>query len=183
MYGTSFLVPQETMTLTEIRNYKEAAIKAGVDRMGPSPGLGIVTTPDDLTVRIIRAQADLAVTGSTVGEDQWAWTLAAGINAGLVNVLLPANQLVVFYGVDDYDANPVATLMTFGTAATGGVTKMIVDLQECRGFTYCAGMFSEPVVYDPQQRIYITVESDAIHAPEFIKLLGYLIEPSGTTLS
>ncbi|MBU1067814.1 hypothetical protein KKE60_08510 [Patescibacteria group bacterium] len=183
MYGTSFLVPWESMTPTEIRAYKQRAIDRGVARMGPAPGLNIVTTPDDLTVRLIRAQADLAVTGSTVNEDQWAWTLAAGLNAGLVNVQLASNQLVVFYGVDDYDANPVATLMTFATAAAGGVTKMIVDLQDCRGFTYCAGMFSEPVVYDPQQRIYISVESDAVHAPEMIKLLGYMIEPSGTTLS
>lgn len=186
MYGTSFLVPWEPMTATNIERYKQEALSVGLNRMGPGvpglPGLGVVTNTDDLQVRDIRAFADLAVTGSTVNEDQWAWTLAAGLNAGLVNVVLAANQLVVFYGIDDYDANPVASLFMFLTAAAGGSTKMIVDLQNCRGFTYCAGMLSEPVVYDPQARIYISVESDAAHAPEMIKLMGYMIEPRGTVV-
>ena len=179
-YGTSFLVPWEGMTLTDIKSYKQRAMEVGVARMLE---LKLATTSDDLMVRLIRAQADLAVTGSTAGEDQWAWTLAAGLNAGLVNVVLAANQIVVFYGIDDFDANPVATLFMFLTAVAGGTTKMIVDLADCRGFTYCAGMLSEPVVYDPQQRVYISVESDAVHAPEMIKLLGYVIEPRGTVIS
>jgi len=181
MYGTSFLVPWETMTLSDIKAYKERAISVGVARMGTGQ-LNLVTTPDDLTVRTIRAQADLAV--GTAGEDEWGFNLAAaGLNAGLVNIVLAANQLVVFYGIDDYDANPVATLVMFLTAAAGGTTKMIVDLQDCRGFTFCAGMLSEPVVYDPQSRIYISMESDAIHTPEYIALLGYVIEPRGTVVS
>jgi len=181
MYGTSFLVPWETMTASDIKSYKQRAIDVGVERMGPSPGLGIVTTPDDLTVRTIRAFADLVV--GTVNEDEWGFNLVAGLNAGLVNVVLAANQLVVFFGIDDYDANPVATLVMFLTAPAGGTTKMIVDLQDVRGFTFCAGMLSEPVVYDPQSRIYISMESDANHAPEYIALLGYVVEPRGTVVS
>jgi len=179
-YGTSFLVPWEGMTLTDIKAYKGRAIDLGVNRMGPGE-LGVVTTPADLTVRTIRAQADLGV--GTAAEDEWGFNLAAGLNAGLVNVVLAANQLVVFYGIDDYDANPVATLVMFLTAVAGGTTKMIVDLQTVRGFTYCAGMLSEPVVYDPQSRIYISMESDAAHTPEYIALLGYVIEPRGTVIS
>jgi hypothetical protein len=180
MYGTSFLVPWEGLSLTKIESYKQRAIDEGVARMGPGQ-LNLVTTPEDLTVRTIRAQADLGV--GTVAEDEWGFNLAAGLNAGAINVVLAANQLVVFYGIDDYDANPVATLVMFLTAVAGGTTKMIVDLQTTRGFTYCAGMLSEPVVYDPQSRIYVSMESDAAHAPEYIAFLGYVIEPRGTVVS
>lgn len=179
MYGTSFLVPWEAMTLTDIKGYKSEAIRVGVERMLQ---LKLVTTPDDLTVRSFRANADLGV--GTGGQDEWAIALPLlGLNVGVISQLLPANQIVVFYGIDDYDANPVATLVMFFTAIAGGTTKMIVDLQDCRGFTYCAGMLSEPVVYDPQQLVYVSMETDVIHATEFIKFMGYIIEPRGTVVS
>jgi len=181
MYGTSWLVPWEGMTLTDQRSFKERAINAGVARLGPPPGLNIVTTPDDLQVRPIRAFADFGV--GTINEDEWQFTLVAGLNAGAITVVArPANQIVVFFGIDDHDTAPVATLVYFRTAPVGGTTKMLVDLQWCRGFTYCAGMLSEPVVYDPQQNIYVDIEAEAGHL-EYIVFMGYVIEPRGQVVS
>jgi len=179
MYGTSFLAPQETMTLTDIKTYKLNAIAAGIKHM---LDLAVASTEDNLVVRDIRANADLGY--GTALENEWAFNLVAGADtifaAAAAN---PANRAVVFYGIDDYDANPVGTLVTFRTAAVGGTTKMMVDLQNCRGFTYCAGMLSEPVVYDPQETVVISIQTDANHAPEMIKFLGYVIEPHGTVVS
>jgi len=180
MYGTSFLVPMETMTLTDIKSYKQAAIAAGVTHM---LRLALTTTDANLVVRDIRAFADLAV--GTVNEDEWGLNLAAaGANVGAItSAALPANRIIVFYGIDDYDTAPMATLVTFRTALLGGTTKMLVDLQNCRGFTYCAGMLSEPVVYDPSELVIVDIAADAIHAPEYIKFLGYVIEPRGMVVS
>lgn len=174
MYGMSFLVPADQMTLTDQRQYKERAIAQGVSRLGKN-GLGLVTNEDGVMVRAIRANADFLI--SVAGQDEWILPLAAGINAGVLNVIgRPANQIVVFYGIDDYDPNPVATLVTFGTAAVGGVTKAVVDLQVGRGWMDSACFLAEPIVYDPQDIIYVTMEAIAAHN-ELCAFLGYIFEP------
>lgn len=179
MYGTSFLVPQETMTLTDIKSFKERAIQVGVQHV---ISLALATTDANLVVRDIRAFLDLAV--GTVNQDEWAFGLAAGLNAGAItSAALPANRIIVFYGIDDYDEEPEATIVIFRTALAGGTTKMLVDLQGCRGFTFCAGMLSEPVVYDPSETIIVDIAADAAHDPEYIKFMGYVIEPRGTVVS
>jgi len=179
MYGTSFLVPQETMTLTDIKSYRQQAAAVGVKHM---IDLALATTDANLVVRDIRANTDLGY--GTALENEWAFNLVAGADTAFAAAaVLPANRIVVFYGIDDFDANPVGTLVTFATAAVGGTTKMIVDLQDCRGYTYCAGMLSEPVVYDPNELIVIRIQTDANHAPEIIKFMGYVIEPRGGVVS
>lgn len=178
MYGTSFIAPQETMTLMDITRYKLGAIQAGIDHM---LALAIASSDANLVVRDIRANADLGY--GTALENEWTFNLVAGADTVFAAAAAnPANRAVVFYGIDDFDANPVATLVTFRTAAVGGTTKMLVDLQNCRGFTYCAGMLSEPVVYDPQETVVISIQTDAANL-EQIKFLGYVIEPRGTVVS
>jgi len=179
MFGTSWLVPVERMTLTHQRGYWEKALMQAVDRMLE---LKLVTSQDDLVVRLIRSFDDLGV--GTILENEWAFALAAGANAGAITaVARPSNQIVVFAGIDDHDAAPVATTVTFRTAAAGGTTKMMVDLQVCRGWVLSAGMLSEPVVYDPQQNIVVDINSDAVHAREDIVFLGYVVEPRGGVVS
>ena len=178
MYGRSWIVPWEGMTLTKQESYKQGAIDVGVSRM---QGLRLVTTQDDLMVRPIRAFADFGI--GTVNEDEWEINLVAGLNAGAITVLArPANQIVVFFGIDDYEVNPVATLVYFRTALAGGTTKMLVDLQWLRGFTYCAGMLAEPVVYDPQQNIFVDIEAEGANL-EYMVFMGYVIEPRGQVVS
>jgi hypothetical protein len=178
-FGTSWIVPWETMTLTEIKAYKEAALLAGVKR---ALDLKIVTDESQLTAVPPRAFADIGI--GTVAEDEWAFNLAvAGLNAAIINVAIPANQVWVWYAIDDWDPAPQATLVTFRTALVGGTTKMQVDLQDCRGFTFCAGMLSEPIVYDRSEQMVVDIQSDAIHVPEYIKFMGYVILPRGARLS
>lgn len=178
VFGTSWLVPWEPMTLTKIETYKMEAINIAIDR---AIRLALATDERGLMVRTFRAFADLGV--GTVNEDEWGFNLAAGLNAGQINIAVPANQIMVFYGIDDYDANPVATLVTFRTALIGGTTKMQVDLQTCRGFTYCAGMLSEPIVYDRLDQVVVDIQSDAAHAPEMILFMGYVVTPRGAVVS
>jgi len=179
-YGASFLVPADQMTLTDQKQYKQDAINLAVARM---LALRIVTDQGGIMVRQIRAFADLGV--GTINEDEWGIALpAAGVNAGVINTgVRPANQIVVFFGLDDFDNAPQATLTTFGTAAVGGTTKQMVDLQVARGWLNSAGFLAEAVVYDPLEIIFVTMESDAIHAVEYIAFLGYILEPRGTVVS
>jgi len=179
MYETSFLVPQEGMTLTAQNKYKEDAINFGVARM---LALKLVTNQDDLTVRVIRAFTDFGV--GTITEEEWRFNLALGLNAGALTVLArPANQIVVFWGIDNFDTNPEVTLVTFRTAAVGGTTKMMVDCQITRGLLTSSGFLSQPVVYDPQQNIIVDINADAASATQQCIFNGYIVEPRGQVLS
>ena len=177
-YGLSYIVPWEILTATKIEQYKVDARQGGIDR---ALELKIATDEAGLAARTPRAQADVGI--GTVLEDEWAFNLAAGNNAAIINVAIPLNEIWVWYGIDQWDANPQATLVTFRTAAVGGTTKMQVDLQDCRGFTFCAGMLAEPVVYDRSERMVIDIQSDAAHVPEYIKFMGFIITTRGTVLS
>ena len=177
-YGLSYIVPWEIMTLTNIEQYKANARQAGINR---ALELKIATMDSGLVARTPRANADVAI--GTALQDEWAFALAAGNNAAIINVAIPQNEIWVWYAIDQWDTAPQATLVTFRTAPIGGTTKMQVDLQDCRGFTFCAGMLAEPVVYDRSERMVVDIQSDAAHAPEYIKFMGFIITTRGTVLS
>jgi len=182
MYGTSFLVPVDSMTLTDQKSYKLSAIQAGVARMME---LSLVTTMDDLLVRLIRPHADLGVGVGAAAEENWRFNLAiAGLNPGAITrINRPSNEIVVFFGIDNWDANPEVTVVTFRTALTGGTTKMMVDTQICRGHVNSAGFLSEPVVYDPQEDVYVDIAADVISATQQCIFNGYIITKHGQVIS
>lgn len=181
MYGTSFLVPVDNMTLTDQKSYKSRAITVGVGRMME---LKLATSMDDLSVRLIRPNADFGVGVGVAAEENWRFNLAAGLNANAITVVArPANEIVVFFGIDNWDANPEVTLVTFKTAVVGGTTKMMVDTQICRGYLNSAGFLSEPVVYDPQEDIYVDIAADAIGATQQCIFNGYIITKRGQVVS
>ncbi len=181
-YGTSFLVPVDNLTLTDQRTYKALAISRGVERYME---LRLATSVKDLVVRTIRPNADFGVGVGAAAEENWRFNLAAaGLNANAITVLArPANQIVVFFGIDNWDANPEVTLVTFKTAVAGGTTKMMVDTQICRGYINSAGFLSEPVVYDPQEDILVDIAADAISATQQCIFNGYIIEKRGQVIS
>ena len=181
MYSTSFLVPVDGMTLTDQKSYRQGAINQAIGR---ALDLKIATNPDDLSVRLIRAYSDLAV--GTASEEEWKHTLvAATANAIITKTGRKANQLIVFYGLLDDDANPQATLVTFKTASTGGTTKFIGDMQILWSKLVPEAMFSEAVVYDPQEDVYVDVNADgaSVAGGERIVFLGFIVEPKGSVLS
>lgn len=182
MYGTSYLVPVDNMTLTDQRTYKLKAIEAGVGRMME---LALVTSVDDLLVRLIRPKADLGVGVGAAAEENWRFNLTiAGLNPGAITqIARPANEIVVFFGIDNWDASPEVTIVTFRTALTGGTTKMMVDTQICRGYLNSAGFLSEPVVYDPQEDIYVDIAADAISGTQQCIFNGYIITKRGQVVS
>lgn len=177
-YGLSYIVPWQVMSLTRIEQFKNDSRQAGINR---ALELKIATNDSGLVVRPPRANLDVGI--GTVGEDEWGFNLAAGLNAAIINVPIPTNEIWVWYAIDQWDAAPQATLVTFRTAPVGGTTKMQVDLQDCRGFPFCAGMLGEPVVYDRSERMVVDIQSDAAHVPEYIKFMGFIITTRGTVLS
>ena len=182
MYGTSFIVPVDNMTLTDQKSYKARAIAIGTSRMME---LKLATSVDDLLVRLIRPNADWGVGVGAAGEENWRFNLAvAGLNANAVTVAArPANEIVVIFGIDNWDANPEVTLVTFKTAVAGGTTKMMIDMQLCRGYMNSAGFLSEPVVYDPQEPIFVDIAADAIAATQQCIFNGYIITKRGQVVS
>lgn len=177
-YGLSYLVPWEIMTPTNIEQFKRDARQAGINR---ALELKVATVDSGLVARTPRANADVGI--GTALQDEWAFTLVVGLNAAIINVAIPLNEIWVWYAIDQWDPAPQATLVTFRTAPVGGTTKMQVDLQDCRGFTFNAGMLAEPVVYDRSERMVVDIQSDAAHAPEYIKFMGFIITTRGTVLS
>jgi len=177
-YGLSYIVPWETLSLTKIESYKTQAQQKGVAR---ALELKIATQDAGLVARSPRANADVGI--GTALEDEWAFNLAAGNNPAAINVAIPMNEVWVWFGIDQWDPNPQATLITFRTAIVGGTTKMQIDLQDCRGFMFNAGMLAEPVVYDRTEQMVVDIQSDAAHVPEYIKFLGYIISTRGNVIS
>ncbi len=181
MYGTSYIVPVDNMTLTDQKSYKQKAMAAGLARM---IDLKLATTMDDLLVRAIRPNADFGIGVGVAAEENWRFNLAAGLNANAITVAVrPANEIIVFFGIDNWDANPEVTMVTFKTAVAGGTTKMLVDTQICRGYLNSAGFLSEPVVYDPQEDIYVDIAADVIMATQQCDFNGYIIEKRGQVVS
>ncbi len=181
VYGTSNLVPVDDMTLTDQKSYKRTAINIGVARF---MALNLSTSVENLMVRAIRPNADFGVGVGAAAEENWRFNLAVGLNANAITVLArPANQIVVFFGIDNWDANPEVTMVTFKTAVAGGTTKMLVDVQICRGYLNSAGFLSEPVVYDPQDNIMVDIAADAASANQQCIFNGYIIEPRGQVVS
>ena len=181
MYGTSYIVPVDNMTLTDQKSYKQKAMAAGLARM---IDLKLATTMEDLLIRAIRPNADFGVGVGAAAEENWRFNLAVGANANAITVAVrPANEIIVFFGIDNWDANPEVTMVTFKTAAAGGTTKMMVDTQLCRGYLNSAGFLSEPVVYDPQEPIFVDIAADAVAATQQCIFNGFVMTKRGQVVS
>ena len=98
--------------------------------------------------------------------------------------VLPVGQVAVFYKCADASANPLFTAARFRIGATGASTKAMFFFQlpidnKLESDVY----FSEPVIYDPQDNLFIQSYARAIGAAEELSFGCFIIMKLGAEIS
>jgi hypothetical protein len=158
----SYIVPTNELTLTDIKVFRSAAIEAGINR---ALALGLARTRDELVVRHALPSTDFggAAIGWTIEQYRNPAIAAAGwgsaFDAGALPLFAPTlanSKIAVFYKFADYDANPTVSGLRFRVGGTGATTRASFFLQLETGAKLEPDVyFTEPVIYDPQDVVYI----------------------------
>jgi len=177
----SYLIPKDEMTLTEMRTYRENALKKGIARAKVKLNL----TEAELCVRPFENGQDVPA----IVLDQWRTAALAAISTPAVPAavsifqavgafLLATNKVAVFYKVACEEAPLPVALLTFRKGGAAGVTIAEFDLEQLANATSAEGYFTDPVVYDPQDNIAVQV-TPRIATGLFtrVQLGGWIIEP------
>lgn len=132
-------------------------------------------------VRQLRPTFDLNF-GANANQDWLTTALVAGVANNIINNRqVPVNQLFVFYGINTFEAAPVAAEVQFqkGNAGSGGLLG-IFNLEYLYNKLETEGYFSKAIMYDPQDIIFTTLLPIAAAAGgQRYFLEGYSIEPVG----
>jgi len=157
----SYAIPTKELSLTDIRSFKSGAIEAGIVT-AVEKGIG---ERNQLVVREAFPFTDFGA-GAVGWTTEWyrnpaiaAIGWGSPFNAGAVpaNVpILPVNRVAVFYKFQDSTPAPMVTAVRFRVGATGASTKASFYIQmPTEGNLEPDVYFSEPVVYEPQDSVYI----------------------------
>ena len=188
----SYVVPTNELTLSDIRTFKQSAIQAGIDR---ALALGLARTKDELVVRTGLPNTDFGAgaVGWTLENYSGPAIVATGWGSVFNAGALPANapvlansKIAVFYKFANWSAAPTITGIRFRIGGTGATTKAMYYLQLETGAKLEPDVyFSEPVVYDPQDVVYIEAYYNAAVAAgaEQFAFGCYLIERLGANIS
>mgnify|MGYP005814620771 CR=1 FL=1 len=157
----SYVIPTNELTLTDIKNFKINAMEAGISA---AEGAGIGRR-QQLVVREAFPFTDF-------GQGAVGWTTEQYVNPAIAAAgwgspfsagALPANvpqlqrtKVAVFYKFANTSASPLTTAIRFRVGNTGATTKATFYIQlpteaKLEPDVY----FSEPVVYEPEDWVYI----------------------------
>lgn len=187
----SYVIPTNELTLTDMQRFRGGAIEAGIQR---ALSLGIARVREELVARDAFPFTDLGTAATGWQTDQYQTMAIPAINAwcAAFGVALPASafqlgraQVVVFYKFADIDDTPFITGVRFREGATGASTKAAFFIQlESWAKLEPDVYFSEPVVYDPDDFLYIEVYPIGnLNNQQNIAFGAYIIERTGGTVS
>lgn len=175
------LIPAKELSLGQISEMKMRAIQTGLarakNRLGLDPGQLVVREPQNIADFGAALEqwntAALAVVGT-------AYSVFQAIAAPAV----ANNQVIVWVGVG-VETTPIpASLLNFRQGAGGGTTYAQFDLERLVNLLEPEGYFSEPVIYEPNEVMNITVTARIATALlARVRLMGYIIEPPGQVIS
>lgn len=190
----SYVIPTSELTKGAIREFKSKAIEAGI-AAAVRAGFG---ARNQLVVRHAFPRTDFGspTTGYT-NEIYIGGVIAlAAINAwgspfSTVGVLpgvcpqLANNKVAVFYKVADTEGAPAITAVRFRQGATAASTLATFFLQQPQDAKLEPDVyFSEPVVYNPQDWVFIEVYYvAAVAVGEHIPFEAFIIERLGGNVS
>jgi hypothetical protein len=179
----SYVIPTNELSLQDRKAFINGAIEAGISRAVEKLGVA----REELVVREALPLTDFPGAWLTeyyvspaIAAVGWAF---AG-NGAAVGVL-PVGRVAVFYKVADADANPAFTAVRFQVGPTGATTKGVFFFQLPVDNKQETDMYlSEPVVYDPQDNVFIQAYSRiAAHGAEELSFGCFIIEKTGAVIS
>jgi hypothetical protein len=186
-----YVIPTNELTLTDIKNYKQAAINAAVDR---AIALGIGRAANELVVREALPATDLGagVAGATGynAERYLTGAVAANVWTSVFTTAvvpqLAVTKTAVFYKIADSAAIPSVTAVRFQVGATGATTKDVFFFQLALDNKLESDMYmSQPVVYDRNDWMFITCYARVAIAAggEELSFGCFIVEPAGSIIS
>jgi len=189
----SYVVPVNELSLADRKAYLEGAKEAGILR---ALALGIARVREELLVREALPHVDLwdGVSGYSITDyyiTRNAFPAVVGTWALVYNTAvltapaLARTRVAVFYKIADADQDPQVTGVRFRVGATGATTKASFFIQLPIDIKLEPEVFlSEPVVYDPEDIMFIEwVARVATPAPEELSFGCFIIERTGGTVS
>lgn len=188
----SYAIPTNELTLTDIKAFRGAAIEAGIVR---ALALGLARTREELVAREAHPHTDLwdgtsgyaaeyYVTRALIPAVAGTWALVYD-TAVATAPMLARTKVAVFYKIADALADPLMTGVRFRVGASGATTKASYFIQlpidnKLEPEVY----LSEPVVYDPEDIMFIEwVARAATPAVEELSFGCFIIERTGGTVS
>jgi hypothetical protein len=179
----SYAIAPNELSLADRKKYIEDAIQAGIGRGVAKLGV----RPNELVVREAHPLTDFP--GAYATEHYVSPAIAAigwgFAGSGAAVGVLPVGRVAVFYKGADADAAPAFTAVRFRLGPTGATTlasiffQLIIDNKMESDF-----YISEPVVYDPQDNVFIQAYSRiAAHAAEELSFGCYIVEKVGSVVS
>jgi len=191
----SYAIPTNELTLTDRKNFINGAIEAGIVR---ALALGIARNREELVAREAHPHNDFNdpatngwlneyyVTGGGFGA--LAWEGAFGLStAGVVRPpQLARTSVAVFYKIMDAAADPMVTAVRFRLGAAGATTLASFFIQPVIDIKLEPEVYlSEPVVYSPEDWVYIEMYCRAAtdDAGEELSFGCFIIERTGGTIS
>lgn len=188
----SYIVPTNELTLGDIKAFKMGAVRAGITR---ALALGLARTEAELVVRHALPFTDFGngATGWALEQYRNPIIAAAGWGSVFDTGALPAfaptlanSKVAVFYKFSDYSAAPTMTGVRFRVGGTGATTKGVFHFQLSTGSKLEPDFyFSEPVVYDPQDVVYIEAYYGAAVGAlaENFAFEAFVVERAGANVS
>lgn len=183
----SYPIATSELTLTDLKAFRGGAVEAGIAR---ALHLAIATNRDELVVYEALPLTNMGaalytqenyITGALAAAGTWQ---TSGDGAGVGTV--PVGQVLVFYRCANGSAAvpPIVTAVRFRVGATGASTKAVFFIQlmienKIESDVY----FSEPVIYDPQDRLFIQVYPTAIAAAETVAFGCFVVSRLGPEIS
>ncbi len=183
----SYPLATNELTLTDMKTFRGGAVQAGIAR---ALHLAIATNPLELVVYEALPLTNMGaalytqenyITGALAAAGTWQ---SAGDGLGVGTV--PVGQVLVFYKAANAAAvvPPLVTAVRFRVGATGASTKAVFMIQlmvenKMESDVY----FSEPVVYDPQDRLFNQVYPTAIGAAEPVSFGCFVVSRLGPEIS
>ena len=179
----SYAVPTNELSLADrkafIQGAKEAGIKRAVEKLGVSR--------NELVCREAQPGIDFAAAYGATIENYITGVLVAGwqlCGATGVAAVLPVGEVAVFYKIADWEPNPDVSAVRFRVGGTGASTKGTFMIQlpimtKLEPEVY----LSEPVVYDPQDTLFIECYAVAGGATELLGFGAFIIEKIGANVS
>lgn len=191
-YSAEYVVSARECSLNEIRNYRSAAVEKGIER---AINKRIASTRGELVVRPILPFTDLGqgAVGWAIEDFRNPAIAAAGwgsvFDTGALPAFcpqLPVDRVLVIYKWANYTANPTMIGVRFRMGQTGASTLFSFVCPLIIGAKMEPDVyFTEPVVYNPQDFVYIEGYYNAAIGAlgENFAFEGFVIERLGANIS